>query len=103
METIQFIGRVFPSAFKITVQAPEAKWIWQEENLELTFRVKIGNGFINVECDLARYRPEYIAELYRRAFDLTRASVNLVGFARGFGMTVLFEMLIAPDGSVTEL
>ena len=103
MEKIHFIGRVHPSAFKITLQAPEAKWIWQEQNLELTFRVKLGNGFINAECELDHYRPDYISELYRRAFDLTRASVNLVGFAHGLGMTVLFEILIGPDGSVTEL
>ena len=103
MHKIHFIGRVLPTAFKITVQAPEAKWVWQEAGLELTFRVKIGNSFINAECELREYKPEFIAELYRRAFDLTRASVNLVGFAQGLGLTVLFEMFIAPDGSVTEL
>jgi hypothetical protein len=103
MRKVHFVGRVLPAAFKITVQAPEAKWVWQEVGLELTFRVKIGNSFINAECELAEYKPDFITELYRRAFDLTRASVNLVGFAHGLGLTVLFEMFIAPDGSVTEL
>jgi hypothetical protein len=103
MQKIHFIGRVFPSAVKISVQAPEVKWKWEEAGLELTIRVKIGNSFINVECELEEYRPEYITELYRRALDLARASVNLVAFANGIGLTVLLEMLILPDGSPTEL
>ena len=103
MQNIHFIGRVLPSAFKVSVQAPEVKWKWEETELELTIRVKIGNSFVNIECELEEYRPEYVTELYRRAFDLQRASVNLVAFANGIGLTVLLEMLIAPDGSPTEL
>ncbi len=103
MQNIHFIGRVLPSAFKVSVQAPEVKWKWEETELELTIRVKIGNSFVNIECELEEYRPEYVTELYRRAFDLARASVNLVAFANGIGLTVLLEMLIAPDGSPTEL
>jgi hypothetical protein len=103
MHKVHFIGRVFPSAFKIGVHAPEVKWVWEEKGIELTFRVRVGNSFINTECELAEYKPEFITELYRRAFDLTRASVNLVAFAHGFGLTVLLEALIAPDGLVSEL
>lgn len=103
MEKIQFIGRVLPGAIKVSVQAPEIKWKWEETGLELTFRLKIGNSFVNAECELEKYQPQYISELYRRAFDLARASVNLIGFAQGFGLSVILEMLIMPDGSPSEL
>jgi hypothetical protein len=103
MQKVHFIGRVLPTAIKVSIEAPEAKWKWEESGLELTFRVKVGNSFVNVECELEKYQPEYIGELYRRAFDLARASVNLVGFAHGFGLSVILEMFIAPDGSPSEL
>lgn len=103
MLKVHFIGRVLPTAIKISIQAPEVKWKWEERGLELTFRVKAGNSFVNVECDLEKYQPEYLSELYRRALDLARASVNLVGFAQGFGLSVILEMFIAPDGSPSEL
>jgi hypothetical protein len=103
MQRVQFIGRVFPSAIKVTVSLPELKWKWVEQSLELTFRVKIGNSFVNVECDIDSYKQEYFHELYRRALDLARASVNLIGFAHGFGLTVMLEAIIMPDGAPSEI
>jgi hypothetical protein len=103
MQKIQFIGRVSPSAIKITASAPELKWKWEEQGTELTFRVKIGNSIVNVECELETFKPEYITELHRRALDLACALVNLVAFAHGVGLSVVLEALIAPDGSPTEI
>ena len=76
MLKLQFIGKILPEPVKISVSAPEVKWKWQEENLELTFRVRIDNSVVNVECDIERYEAGYLAELHRRAFDLARASKN---------------------------
>jgi hypothetical protein len=103
MEKVQFIGRVLPSAVKITVHAPELKWKWEQAGIEPTFRVKIGNSFINVECEVDAYQPTYFTELYRRAFDLAKAATNLVAFAHGYGLTVIFDIFVAPDGVPSEI
>ncbi len=103
MPKIQFLGRVLPEGIKISAQAPELKWKWEEENLEPTFRVKIINSNITVECDIEKYEPKYNSELYKRASDLARTSANMVAFATGYGIIVMIETLIDPTGSILAL
>jgi hypothetical protein len=98
MPKIQFIGRVLPAVAMVTVQTPDLQWKWEAEGLDPAFKVKIGNSVINVECDIAKYEPQYFIELYKRASDLARAAVNVVAFASGLGLSVILETLIGPDG-----
>jgi hypothetical protein len=99
MVTVKLFGRVLPYGLNVGAEAPELKWKWVEENIEFTFRVKIVNSEITVECDLDKYEERYNAELYKRATDLSRACVNIVSFATGFGLVTLIELMELPDGT----
>jgi hypothetical protein len=103
MKRVQFIGRVLPGAIKITANSPELKWAWEEQTAPLKFRVKIGNSIVNVECELESFKPQYVTELHRRALDLASALVNLVAFANGWGLSVVLEAVIGPDGLPSEI
>lgn len=98
MDTIRFVGRVFPLGLAINVEIPEIKWKWEERNIDFMFRVKIDNSIVTVECDLDRYEWEYFGELNKRATDLARTSANIAAFAAGYGLSVVLEYMTEPDG-----
>jgi hypothetical protein len=56
----------------------------------------IVNSKIHVECKLNRWRPEDFSALYIRAFDLSRAAVNTIAFAMGYGLTVHLDAFVDP-------
>jgi hypothetical protein len=103
MVKIHFIGRLWPAVVQIDVRLPDLTWRCEEHNIEPLFRVVIGNSFVNVECELERYDPIYFLEMYRRASDLARCAVNVVAFATGYGMTVVLETFISPDGAPSAI
>jgi hypothetical protein len=100
---VQFLGRVLPDTVKLSIQMPDLKWKWEEENLELAFHVKIGNSVINAECEIEKLDPAYLAELHKRASDLARASVNIIAFATGVGLSAIIDTIIGPDGMPLEI
>jgi hypothetical protein len=103
MTKVQFLGRVLPEPVKITVHVPELKWKWQEQSLELIFRVKIDNSIVNVECELEKYEPSYFVELHKRASDLISASANLAAFATGYGLIVTLDTFIDTAGTPSQI
>jgi hypothetical protein len=103
METIRFIGHVFPGGVRVGVTLPDLDWKWEEKNTVLKFRTKINNNTINVECSMDKFEPDYMAEYHKRAFDLAVTAVNLVCFASGEGLITVLEYLILPDGTPSDL
>src|SRR5271169_2431453 len=103
MVTVKLLGRVLPFGLNIGATAPELRWKWVEENVDFTFRVKIVNSEITVECDLDKYETRYNSELYKRATDLSRACVNMVAFATGYGLVTILEVMEFPGGSRVAL
>jgi hypothetical protein len=71
--------------------------------LEATFKIRIANSIVNVEVDVNQCEKSDVNELFRQAYDLTRASVNLVAFATGTGPIVVFDTLIDANGIPTVL
>jgi hypothetical protein len=100
---VQFFGKVLPEPIKVSVQGPKLTWKWQEENLDLVFRVKIDNSIVEVECGIAKYEPSYLVELHKRASDLARASANLAAFAAGQGLIVTLDRFIDPGGTALHI
>lgn len=95
MPKVTFIGRVFPTCYQISLTHPNPlNWIWQEENLTLHFEVRIEKSIVRVDCTLDRFKPEYLAEIHRRSFDIVRSAVNLAGFCSGVGYSIVFERFI---------
>ena len=103
MPKVQFIGRVLPNSVKFTITVPQIKWKWEEEDVEITFNIKVLASVVIVECDSLRYEPRYVVEFHRRALDLAKGSVNLAAFASGLGVIVTLDSMIAPDGAATPL
>lgn len=103
MDTIRFIGHLYPRGVLLTAFAPDLDWKWEEENIYLHFRTKVNNSTVNVECDVEKYKNEYFTELHKRAFDLAKAAANLACFANGDGVTLVFEFVILPDGVPSTL
>lgn len=103
METLRFDGRVLPTVVQVTIQDhPVINWNSPDENLNLTVKISIQQSMISVECETAKYDPNKLPHIYNRAFDLSRAAVDLIAFQTGYGLTVIFEKLILPSGEVTE-
>lgn len=95
MPKVTFVGRVFPACYQISLtDRNPLDWIWQEENIVLHFGVSIEKSIARVDCTLERFKPDYIAEIHRRSFDIVRSAVNLAGFCSGVGYTVVFERFV---------
>src|ERR1035441_6632390 len=104
MPKICFKGTVLPKVVEISfTDIPQSKWEWTEEALTLEFVIRIVKSQIEVECTLDRYEDGYMVELYRRAFDLARACVNVAAFGTGFGVTIFFDTFVGPNGTPSAL
>jgi len=101
MPTVTFLGRVFPACYEISFSSKPLDWKWQEENLTLHFDCRIEKSIVTVKCTLDKFRPEYLAEIHRRALDIVRSAVNLAAFSSGTGYSVIFESVINTSGQKT--
>jgi hypothetical protein len=98
MAKIQFLGRVLPEFIKVTVPPRDVLWKEADTQAQTTMRLRIFESKINVECDSNIYSKDNLAPLYMRAFDLARASINLVAFASGEGLSLILDTVICDDG-----
>lgn len=99
MPRVRFRGRIFPGGVQITVaDHPQINWHDSKNNLDITFTISVQNSIVTVDCDVSRFDPALITAIYMRAFDLARATVDLVAFNSGWGLVVIFETVTSPTG-----
>ena len=99
METIHFLGYILPETVKVSVHhSPLLKWEAPEHGIPMEYMINIADSKIDVECKVSEYRQALLAELRMRALDLCRASINLVAFQRGFGLTTILDTFVDPTG-----
>lgn len=72
-------------------------------DLTMEFRNHIADSLIDVACNLNRWESNLLVPVYMRALDLSRASVNVVGFAMGYGLTVHLHTLVDPTGNSSAI
>jgi hypothetical protein len=101
MPVVTFLGRVFPACYQVSLSHNPLDWKWEEENLTLRFDCRLEKSVVTVACTLERYRPEYLNEIHKRAFDLVRSVLNLAAFSSGVGYSVVFESVIDTNGKKT--
>ncbi|HLN27507.1 MAG TPA: hypothetical protein VK395_07160 [Gemmataceae bacterium] len=99
MPRVRFLGFVHPmKVIKVLVTTPEITWKSPDIGLDATFTVQIRDSAVQVDCETNRAGPGDFIHLYFRAFDLSRASVDLISFATGIGLTVVLETFIDERG-----
>jgi hypothetical protein len=104
MPTAHFLGRVLPTIVQVSVDRdPTIKWEAPDLGLVMEFKTHVEKSCIDVECTLNRYDASDFVHLYMRAFDVARASVNLVAFSQGWGLTIVLETFIDPAGNSTHI
>jgi hypothetical protein len=106
MPTVKFYGRILPSVCKVTLALDPSttlNWIDEERQNSFAFKINISNSDIRVECAATHYDKSQFDEVYRRAFDLARAAVDVVAFGAGWGLTVVFDKFEDQTGATSEL
>jgi hypothetical protein len=100
MPTIKFFGRVLPPRMRLTQKnLPTIHWEEKQTGLVIDATVTINDSAVEVTCDSNRYKSEEeIGMVYMRALDMARTTVDCFSFANGYGVTVMLESLIGPDG-----
>lgn len=102
MPEVHFIGSVLPSGIvNVAIEhQPTLTWHIPEIDFTVDFKVSIKDSIVDVECKSSRFDElKDLIPIYIRAFDLARASVEVVAFSIGYGLGVLLEKIVYPDGS----
>jgi hypothetical protein len=59
VETIRFIGHVFPRGVTLNAELPDLDLIYQEGNVTFSLKTKINNSTINAECSVEIHRDNF--------------------------------------------
>jgi hypothetical protein len=101
---IRFHGRVFPEFMQVTINfTPTVHWKADELGYEVDMVCHVDKSVVDIECTLSDWKVEYFPDLYRRALDICRAKIDVLGFKMAYGLTVLLDTFEAPDGTVTPI
>lgn len=103
MQSVRLLGKIIPECLQVSLELKPTV-TWEAESMgvvELSSHIK--QSRIDVECCLADYRPEYLPEIYIRALDMCRAQVDLVGFKKGWGLSVILESFVDHNGVTTPI
>jgi len=104
MPLVRFYGRVLPESQKITiVSKPTISWHNFDNNLTMEFVCDITDSLIDVQCTIDRWEDNLLPDVYRRAVDLSRASVELVCFAKGCALSIYFDSFTDHEGCKRQL
>jgi hypothetical protein len=99
MPVVHLLGKILPVVAEVSVDHdPTVKWESPDIGLTMEFKNHIVKSQIDVHCTLNRYLPSDFVHVYMRALDLCQASVDLVAFSQGCGLTVLLDTFVNPHG-----
>src|SRR5437773_8177400 len=103
MDRVHVLGRIFPSTIRLSIRSPVLPLRSETTGFEAQFRVMIQDWIMNVECYIERYGPEHFGDILDGAYEYARTLTNLVGFATGIGISLVFEYAILPDGELAPI
>jgi hypothetical protein len=96
MQRILFTGRVLPAIHTLTMPAYSLNLA--NDNFVATVSVEIRESAVTATFLVENFSQEMLGELGRLAIRITRASIDLVTFATGKGLTLILEHVTLPDG-----
>lgn len=104
MTTVRFRGRVFPSVVQVAIHGvPKIHWEVPERHLVTDFSFEIEGSEVLIVCELNKYEPADFVHVYMRALDLARASVDLVSFSMGYGLSVVLDTFFDTCGTPSAI
>lgn len=104
MKLLQFSGRVIPECVQVSVSSsPTVNWAVPETGSLMEFNCKVEQSRVEIECKIEGYKADHLADVYRRALDIARAQVNLIGFKMGWGLTVVIDSYVDINGEKKAL
>lgn len=105
MPTVHFHGLVLPKPIKVSLSnIPPIAWKVPDQDLELNYELTIKQSVVHVIVTANQFdKDKHFVALYMRALDLTRAAVDLVGFAKATGLVVHLDRFVDADGNAMEL
>lgn len=87
-------------AANISIDAPEYTWVDKDLGATLRIHSVVTNSVVKVTVEIDK--EVEIIEVYRRAFDITQASVDLVGFSTGRGLRLILDAFESQDGNLSQ-
>ena len=105
MPKICFTGKIWPRVVTISLSDhPIAHWNDPSIDLNITFRTTIENGVVTIECDMNKFNiEEHKIFVTKLAYDLGRATVDLMAFKNGAGLLFLLNTLTDENGREWQL
>lgn len=96
MQRVLFAGRVLPAIH--TLSMPAYSVDLADDKFASAVAVNIQQSVVTVALDVDRFSDEMLGEMLHRAIRIAKASIDLVSFATGKGLYVVFERVTLPDG-----
>ena len=100
MATYKFRGRVLPSSIGVTLEGTSGAH-WEDTSLSLILdaTLSITKSAVEIVCESNLCGTAFNdSEVHLRAFDMARAVVDSLAYAKGLGLSVILETVIKPDG-----
>lgn len=97
--SVTFLGRVLPAESNITIPLKLINWTLNSDALA-RLHLRIENSTVRVDCEIGGAFE--LGDVYRRALDLAQSVADLICFAKGLCLTVVFERILH-DGKEAPL
>jgi hypothetical protein len=104
MPRVHFKGRVLPSVMLVTISdLHSVHWEQAELNLTMDITTRITNSVVDMQFDVNHFDETDPSPLLMRAWDLSRAAVDIFAFTSGMGLTVHLDTLVKPNGDEASI
>jgi len=80
---------------------PEVHFKSEDGVIDGKFTIEVKGASVDVKCVLDRFERDQLVHVHKIAYDLARASLNLISFATGLGLAVVFDQFVDADGATT--
>jgi hypothetical protein len=107
MPIVHFRGRIFPydpKAFFVNFKdIPTLNWKDGQTGESTQITTRIDASIIDLEFDVKTFDERNLAGLAKIAWDVARVAVDLWSFKTGWGLGVVIDSIVTPDGRSATL
>lgn len=102
---LRFTGKIYPTAIKTSVSnQPTINWTSVDLGLSLNCQVEIHDNEVTIDCEVDNFKQDvHLTPIVMRAYDIARATIDLISFASGTGMIFVLDTFTDADGNVIAI